>query len=366
MILHVYFARRFALICLGLTVVLFTLTGVVELIELLRDFGAVEEFGFPQAVGMMLLKAPSTIDQILPLILLLATVVLFISLARSSEMIVTRASGRSAVRTLFAPVTVAILIGMIAITTLGPMVAAFSNRFASLSETYRTGGNATLSVSAEGLWLRQGDETGQTVIRAARSNADASVLYDVTFMTYIAGGGPARRIEAASAALLDGAWSLRNAKEWPLSGVKNPEKEARTHETLTLPSTLTLDRIRERLGTSAGVSIWDMPSFISQLEQAGFSAQRHKVWLQAELSRPLFLVAMVLVGASFTMRHTRFGGTGVAVISAVLLGFVMYFVRSFATILGENGQLAIGLATWAVPTAAILLAFGLILQAEDG
>ncbi len=175
-----------------------------------------------------------------------------------------------------------------------------------------------------------------------------------------------RRIEAASAALADGEWTLRSAKEGPLSPGSKPEAEARRHFILTLPSTLTVEQIRESLGATSGVSIWEMRAFIDQLEQAGFSSRRPQVWLQAELARPLFLVTMVMVGAAFTMRHTRFGGTGPAVLAAVLLGFALYFARSFATILGENGQLAIPLAAWAVPVAGILLAFGLILHAEDG
>ena len=366
MILHTYFARRFMVIVLALSAILYALSAVIDLVDLLRAFSDYDDVGFPQILQLMGLKSPSTIDQVLPLILLLTTIVLFLSLARSSEMVVTRAAGRSAVRALVAPVLCALVIGLFAVTVLGPLVAAFSNRFSDLSENYRAGGTAVLSVSGEGLWLRQGDDTSQSVIRASRSNADASVLYDVTFVTYSGPGSPDRRIEAFSAALTDGHWMLRNAKEWQLIEGQNAEANAKQHETLLVPSTLTLDRIRESLGTSAGISVWDMPRFVSQLEQAGFSARRHKVWFQEELSRPLFLVAMVLVGAAFTMRHTRLGGTGVAVISAVLLGFVLYFARSFAVILGENGQLGILLATWAVPIAANLLAMGLILRAEDG
>jgi lipopolysaccharide export system permease protein len=205
------------------------------------------------------------------------------------------------------------------------------------------------------------------VIRAARSNADASVLYDVTFIAYAPqDGGPVRRIQAGSAALVDGSWSLRNAKVWPLSTGLNPESSAVVHEELSLPSTLTQDRIRESLGTPAGVSIWDMKTFIAQLEQAGFSARRHQVWLQSELARPVFLAAMVLVAASFTMRHTRLGGTGTAVLIAVLMGFTLYFMRSFAQILGENGQIPVMLAAWAAPVASIMLALGLLLHVEDG
>ncbi len=366
MILHIYFARKFLFICFAMTLVLFALTTLIDLIDLLRDFGSIDDVTLWQVVQLTLLKSPKTIDQILPLILLLSTIALFLNLARSSELVVTRAAGRSAVRALVAPVTVALCVGFIAVSTLGPIVAAFSNKFAILSEDYRAGGSAVLSVSSEGLWLRQGGEEGQTVIRASRSNADASVLFDVTFLAYSPDGGPIWRLEANSAALGDGVWVLQDVKIWPLVEGGNPEAESSQHEKFELPSTLTLERIRESLGAFSGVSVWDMPTFIAQLEQAGFSAQRHKVWFQTELSRPLFLMAMVLVGAAFTMRHTRLGGTGFAVISAVLLGFVMYFARSFATILGENDQLAIPLAAWAVPIAANMLALGLILHAEDG
>jgi lipopolysaccharide export system permease protein len=365
MILHLYFARRFALALLMIATVLATLAMLVDLIDQTRKFA---EFGvsFGDRIGLTLLNLPETLNQILPLIMILGTVTLFLSLARSSELVVTRAAGRSAARSLLAPIAVSLIIGVIASTMLGPIVAATSKRYITLSETFRSGGVSALSVSEEGLWLRQGGAGGQTVIRAGRSNADATVLYDVTFVAYGPSGNPVRRIEAASAALSNGEWSLRMAKVWPLVTGLNPETNAATHDILTIETTLTLDRIRESLGTPSGVSIWDMPEFIAQLEQAGFSARRHRVWLQAQLARPVFLTGLVLVAAAFSMRHTRFGGTGTAVLAAVLLGFGLYFIRSFAQILGENGQIPVLLAAWAAPVASILLGLGLLLRTEDG
>lgn len=365
MILHVYFARRFFSGFLMLLFVLFSLIALVDLIDLLRDFGDLG-VNFAQIVQLVFLKSPTMLNQILPLVVLLATIVLFLNLARTSELVVTRAAGRSALRALVAPVAATLAIGIVAVTVLGPLVAASSNRFTQLSESYEAGGAAVLSVSADGLWLRQGSPTGQTVIRASRSNADGSILYDVTFLEYAQDGQPVRRIEASEAQLRDGNWVLKNAKSWLLASNINAEASAERFDLLRLPSSLTLDRIRDSLGTASGVSIWDMRMFIGQLEEAGFSARRHHVWLQAELARPLFLIAMVLVGAGLTMRHTRLGGTGPAVLTAVMLGFALYFIRSFAIILGENGQLNVLLATWAVPVAANMLALGLILHMEDG
>jgi lipopolysaccharide export system permease protein len=365
MILHLYFARRFLTAFLGLALLLFFFIALVDAIDLMRDFSELD-VSFGQVLSLVMLKSPSTLNQILPLITLLATITLFVNLARTSELVVTRAAGRSAIRSMMSPVVAALVIGVLAVTMFGPIVATFSNRFQSLSESYRTGGNATLSVSSEGLWLRQGTQEGQTVIRATRSSADAAVLYDVSFLSYGAGGGPVRRIEAESAALSDGEWTLHAAKDWPLTAGGNPEAEARKHDVLTLPSSLTIEQIRDSLGATTGVSIWEMSEFIAQLENAGFSSRRQQVWLQSEIARPLFLMSMVLVGSAFTMRHTRFGGTGPAVMAAILLGFALYFARSFATILGENGQLAVPLAAWAVPVAGSLLAIGLILNVEDG
>ncbi|NNE51372.1 MAG: LPS export ABC transporter permease LptG [Sulfitobacter sp.] len=365
MILHLYFARRFAMTFVLITTVLFALVVLIDAVEQARRFGSLD-LGWQRIVALTLLSAPETINLILPLIMILATVALFISLARSSELVVTRAAGRSALRALVAPVCVALIIGVLAVTMLNPIVAATSNRYLELSESYSAGGGATFSISDEGLWLRQGSAEGQTVIRALRSNADASEFYDVTFLTYDRKNGPIRRIETASASLVEGEWSLKGVKSWPLDPGINSEGKSETYESLTLPSSLTLDRIRESIGEPAVVSIYALPTFIRQLEQAGFSPRRHKVWLQTEFARPVFLVAMVLVASAFTMRHTRFGGTGVAVLTAVLLGFGLYFIRSFAQILGENGQIPILLAAWAPPAAAILLALGLLLHVEDG
>ena len=43
---------------------------------------------------------------------------------------------------------------------------------------------------------------------------------------------------------------------------------------------------------------------------------------------------------------------------AVLLGFGIYFIRNFAQILGENGQLNALAAAWVPPVASVLLALG--------
>ena len=364
MILHLYYARRFLFYFLTVAGVLSGFQLLLDLVEQIRRFGA--DVSFADKLQLTLLNAPDGIYQILPLIMILASIALFISLARSSELVVTRAAGRSGLVALMSPVATATLIGVLAVAMGNPIVAATSKRYTDLRQMYRSGTASAFSVGREGLWLRQGDRDGQTVIRAAGANADATTLYDVSFVTYETGRGPVRRIEAAEAQLTDGAWVLTGARAWSLVTDRPPDETAQDYDRLDLPSSLTQEGIRDTFGKPSFISVWDLPAFVKSLEEAGFSARRHAVWFQMELARPLFLVAMVLVGAAFTMRHARFGRTGLMVLLSVLLGFGLYYIRNFAQILGENGQIDGALAAWAPPVASILLALGLILHQEDG
>lgn len=364
MILHRYFAKRFAITFLGVFAVFFMILVFLDLVEQLRRYASVDA-SFRDVLTLTLLNVPQAMYQILPLIMILATIALFLGLARSSEMVVTRAAGRSALRALVAPLLVALIIGILSVAIMNPIVAGTSRQFEERSSSL-LGESATLSLGASGLWLRQGNADGQTVIRANSANLDGTALRDVTFITFAGDAGPVRRIEAARATLKDGAWATQNAKSWPLGGSTNAEARATTHATLDIPSTLTATQIRDSFGTPSSIPIWELPAFIKRLQTAGFSAQRHQVWFQMELALPLFLVAMMMIGASFTLRHQRGGRTGLMVLCAILLSFGVYFIRNFAQVLGENGQLPALLAAWAPPLAAIGLSLGMLLHQEDG
>ncbi|MEO0677964.1 MAG: LPS export ABC transporter permease LptG [Pseudomonadota bacterium] len=365
MTLHFYFARRFFVTFAAVFGVFLGLSMLIELTDLIRRFAG-DGVGFTQVLSLALLSAPLGFYRLLPIVMIIAAVTLFLSMARSSELVVARASGRSGIRALLAPALVALLIGVFAITVLNPLIAAMSKEYELRTNQLDDAGGSILSVSDNGLWLRQGTTTGQTVIRARSSNLDGTTLRAVTFVSFAQGGEPVRRIEAETATLTSGAWDLTEAKVWPLSRVPNPEQSARYHEALRIPSTLTPEGIRDSFGDPSSIPIWGLPGFVDQLERAGFSARRHLVWMHMELAKPVFLVAMLLVGAVFTMRHSRGNRASTAVLYAMMLGFGLYFLRNFAQILGENGQMPVLLAAWAPPLGAIGLALGWLLHLEDG
>ncbi|HEY9039372.1 MAG TPA: LPS export ABC transporter permease LptG [Roseovarius sp.] len=363
MTLHYYFARKFLWTYLGLTAIFVVILGLIDMVDELQDF---PELAIWEVAEVVLLNLPHANYEILPLVMILASVALFVRLARSSEMVVVRASGLSGFRGMLAPLVMAALIGLVSITVINPVVAASSKRYNNLVNSYLGGGTSIMAVSSEGLWLRQGSAEGQTVIHSVSASADVSTLDDTTFISFSPQGDPLRRIAARRATLGAGEWLLEDVKLWDLSGGTNPEASARRMDRMRVPSALTRDGIVDSFGKPEYIAIWDLPAFIDQLEQAGFSARRYAVWFQMELARPFFLMALVVVAGAFTMRHTRTTNTGVSVLIAIMLGFSLHYIRNFAQVLGENGQIPVLLAAWAPPTASLMLAFGILLHMEDG
>lgn len=363
MTLQFYFARRFLLQFLGVTIALLFILGLIDLMDELGDF---PDLRFGRVVGLVLLKLPEAYYELLPLVIILAAVALFLRLARSSELVVLRASGRSALRGLLGPIVVALIIGMLGVALGNPIVAATAKRYNDLSNRYSGVASSDLAIASEGLWLRQGSAQGQMVIFAARASSDLSTLYRPTFIDFDEDGEPLRRITAGTAELQPGGWELTDAKIWNLVTQRNPEATAQNVARMVVPSELTRDRILDSFGNPEYIPVWELPDFIDQLEASGFSARRYAIWLQSELAQPVFLVALVLISAAFTIRHTRGANVGLAVLTAVLLGFALHYIRNFAQILAENGQIPILFAAWAPPFASLFLALGILLHLEDG
>ncbi|WP_347266131.1 LPS export ABC transporter permease LptG [Paracoccus sp. (in: a-proteobacteria)] len=373
MILSAYVARRFLRMFLLVAAIFAAILFLIDIVEQIRRF-ADEDIGLSGAALLSLLNITASFYSILPLITVLAGIALFLGLARSSELVAIRASGRSGLRVLAAPALSAALLGALAVAVLNPMVAATTKRYDDAVASLKSGAGQTVSVGANAVWMRQAlpdpadavdAGSGQVVIRANRASPDATTLYGATFTVFAPGLGPTRRIDAAKAHLTEGAWVLSDTKEWPLTQ-PNPEVMAQSAPRLELPTDLTAARIRDSFGRPEAIPVWQLPEFIRGLERAGFSARRHQVWFQMELARPLLLAAMVAIAAAFTMRHMRGRRVGLLVLAAFGCGIGLFFLRNLAQVLGDSGGITPVLAGWAPPIVALLFALGALLRLEDG
>src|SRR5690606_29602291 len=193
--LSLYIARRFLLTVLGAFAAVFVLIVVLDLVELIRS-NTRGLAGFWDLIGMALLHAPSVTITAAPFPLLLAAMEAFAMLARSSELVVTRAAGVSVWRLITPALVCAGGLGVFAFAVYNPLASAFAAKFETLEQRYLEPAASRLALSDEGLWLRQGSGGGQTVIRARRASSTAGRLWNVTIFQFDAEDRLYRRINA--------------------------------------------------------------------------------------------------------------------------------------------------------------------------
>lgn len=357
--LYRYLGRQF-LIGVGIIFGAFLLLGFsIDVVELFRRT-ATKDVAAATIFGMALLKLPDLGQKLLPFAVLLGGILSFTRLSRSHELVAARAAGVSVWEFLAPPLIVAAGLGVLTMIAYNPFSSSMLSQYERLEAKHVRGQASQLAVSKTGLWLRQGDGARQSVVHALRGYDQGVRLEDAIFILFRAQDEFVGRIEARTASLEPGKWSLSEA--W----VSGPDGAPEHHANYELPTTLTPAQIKESFASPDTVSFWELPRFITNAEDAGFSAVRHRLYWYSLMTLPVLFAAMVFMAASFSLRLTRLGGLPQLVLLAALSGFAVYFFSDLTEALGISGILPAPLAAAAPALAAILIGMTLLFHQEDG
>jgi len=357
--LYRYLALQFFLGVAAVYCAFLLLAFSIDIVDLLNRTAG-HSVGTPVVVGMAFLQLPDLGQKLLPFAILLGGVFTFVRLSRSQELVAARAAGISVWDFLVPPLAVAVLVGVCAVTVFTPVSARMFAEFSGMEARYVKGEASQLSVSQNGLWLRQGSEKQQSVIHALRVADQGQHLEDVIIFRYGAEDHFLGRIDATTGQLRDHAWLLKDA--W-VSGASGTPKR---YDTYLLDTTLTPAQIQESFAAPDTLSFWDLPGYIRAAQSAGFSAIRYQLYLYTLYALPALFAAMVFMAASFSLRPSREGGIVKIILFSAACGFGVYFFSDLTRVLGQSGTVPVLLAATAPAIAAILIGMTLLFNQEDG
>ncbi len=356
-----YFGRQFSVWVLGSFGAIMAVVFLLDLIELLRRGSGKDNASFTTLLEMALLKLPNMAQQILPFAVLFGSMLAFTRLTRTNELVVARAAGVSVWQFLMPALLVAISLGAFKVAILNPLSSVMIERFHALEDqVLRNRSDSFLTVGSGGLWIRERNEDGQMVLHALTASQETASLGQVMVLVFDATDRFQRRIDAREAKL--------DAGEWGLSDVVLTTSQNRPEriESIRLPTNLTIENIQDSFASPETMSFWELPEFIRILENAGFSALKHRLYWHALLASPLLMTAMVLIAATFSLRLTQRGGTLTWASSGLCFGFLLYFLSDIVFALGLSARIPEVLAAWTPATVTMLLGMTSLLHLEDG
>lgn len=335
---------------------------LIDFVEVSRGLNSDGELSGFKVLGLIAVKSPSVIVQLLPFVFLFGTLGAFVSLNRRSELIAMRAAGVSAWRFVLPAAACAFVLGVVTVTTIAPL-AAWGDSVWQSERTRIRGGNSSAE-DAQPVWLREGDDNRQMIIRAERQNRTTGQLIDATFFIYSINANGERqfteRVDAKTASLTAGRWRLTDV----IGGQGG--QQAVHYATLDLPSDLADEEAFQQFERPQSLSIWSLPGQIRRIDSAGFASTAYDLRFQQLLATPLMFAAMSILAAAFSLRLMRLGDMARMAVSAVVLGFGFFFVNQFSAAMGSAEVIPAFLAAWLPAILTALAALTLLFYTEDG
>lgn len=360
--LSVYFGRQFLLSFLMLFGMFLLLIFMIDTVELLRRTASKPNVDFFAVVQMALMKLPHMGQKTFPFAILFGAMLSFWRLTRSHELVISRSAGVSAWQFMLPPLLIAFMLGIFQVAAINPLASTTLTVYERLEALHLKGKTNYLAISSAGLWLRQANKDGQSIIHSGQITQYRNdvLLTNVSIIMYEGQDRFKSRIDAKSAQLEDGFWHLNDAS------IYVPEEPPKFEKDFWLETDLTLGKIQDNFAPPETMSFWDLPGFISTLEDSGFSAVRHRLYLHTLLAAPFLLCAMVLIAATFTLRISQRGSAGFVIFGGLMTGFLLFFFSDVVFALGLSDSIPIILAAWAPSGIATLLGLSMLFHLEDG
>jgi lipopolysaccharide export system permease protein len=264
-------------------------------------------------------RTPAEVHKALPIVMLVATIFLFLGLSRTHELTALKAAGISLYR-ISAPILGIGLLVAVGAALFQELMLPRLNELGDEVDRVKIRGQLPRHLQTRTrLWLRSADSRFYRVELVAPTTAD---LYGMTVLEVDRDFRLGQRLDAQRAHWSPRGWELKEGAYREITPAGEVETVPFTATVVDLPETI--DDFTEIQKAPSAMSYRELREYVARLEAAGFQVGKYLVDLYAKLSSPLESLVMVLIAIPFSLQSPRGGrlfGIGLAI--AIMGGYLV-------------------------------------------
>ncbi len=350
---------------IGIFALFFALIVVVDIIEFSRNVSSIDDVGFGEVINVVLLRAPTFAENVLPFCVMFGASASLIMLNRRLELVVARASGVSVWQFLLPLGITAALMGGFTSMVYNPL--ALNGQILSSAEEAKilVRGEKQTDTGSKGSWMRLNQKDGDLVLRAQVVQNAGLNLTQIIVYRFDAKGEMIERIDASAARFVESSSQGNHYELTDLISVR-PGSKSQTKAKGILPVEISESQLQANQTTVNNVSFWGLKEHATRIQLAGKNPLPYLTRHQALLALPLLFIAMVLLASTVSLRFARFGVNAKAILAGVLAGFMLYVLSKLLVTFGSNGLVPPFVAAWSAAIVASLIGITVLLHQEDG
>ncbi|MGU9962365.1 MAG: LptF/LptG family permease [Candidatus Puniceispirillales bacterium WSBS_2018_MAG_OTU23] len=358
-ILMRYLMRHVAVRIIAAIGIIVLTVAVIDIAELFRRVSNKEDVSAVTVLIMEAVKMPSTLPVLIPFGVLIGLIVSFQKLRSSNEIIIARTNGLSLLKLSIAPSIFVLMLSVISLIVIDPIASATKKRYLNLEERIFGNGGRNLTISTEGIWLR--DRTSNLSLIIHGDSIDAATVSLIEPFVYIFDRKNTliSRYYPETLSLKSGYWQIEGGTVIRQNGKVKPIESTQINSSL---SQRDLTHSNKRPETIPLFELW---GYIEVLEQVGLPSLAHSSYLYYQLSTPFVFIGMVLIVARQTLSPMGRIGWGHLTVFTLGIGLLFYFAKDFLYIMGTSGRLPPFVAGFAPGIVMVSLGIGLLIRADE-
>ncbi|HWK61688.1 MAG TPA: LPS export ABC transporter permease LptG [Eoetvoesiella sp.] len=356
-------------------VVLIALVGLFTFFALIEELDNIgSNFTLLNLFYLQALQLPTRLYDLLPIGLLIGAILALASLAQRNELVILRVSGVSGMKLLAMlwAVTIPWVLGAFLLSEVVTPAAEIKSSEVSLSLLGRAGGGRLNS----GYWFKEASgNQGTRIINIGELQGNGGVA-NVTLYEFNKDQALSTLSQAKTGYFDNGSLVLKNVTQTQiddnavtaLANAKvppTPITHIATLPTLSLPTTLTPERLIARVLTPERMSISVLLDYIKYLKNNQLQTERQVVALWRKIAYPFTLLVMMTIAAPIGFMQTRRGGVGGKVFIGILLGVGFFMINQLSLNVGMLSKWAPWVTALVPNLGALALALAALLIMEN-
>jgi LPS export ABC transporter permease LptF/LPS export ABC transporter permease LptG len=342
-----YLIRQY-LIYLGIgTVIGAVLIGVVDLLQTLDRFLRVKP-PFTTILEHFAYRLPGELYKGLPMIVLIATVFLFLSLTRQRELDAFKAAGISLYRASLPILLVAGGISVLAVTFQEIVLPDINAKSEEVDRVKIRGQLPRHLQRQTQIWYRSSDTR---FFRMALLDPVGKSMEGLTVLDISRDFRLLERLDARTAQWSAEGWQVTDGVFRRVGPQNRVTSEMFDSRLLAMPEHI--DDFIQLQNAPDTMSFLELRAYVARLRDGGHRVTRYLVQLYSKLSFPLVHVIMALVAIPFALVSPRSGGRAMGIGVAIVIAVGYWVVHSVALAFAQADLLPAALAAW---TANIVFA----------
>lgn len=346
------------LLAARLLVSLLAITALLQLFDLFNNARGLLSRGGTTAdlVTYAWLRLPMTIEQAIPIAMLVGSLATLLSLSRANEITALRGAGVTVYRILLACAPTAVVAATMHFILIESITPGAERRFVDWWNGFEAGRDPANDERA--IWARGGDS-----ILRVHAIADAGErLNGLQIVELSEQGLVTRWINADFAQRTSEGWVLRDVRTTTVDyGLVNIARE----DIQRWPSDLDPASVVEMASPTESLSIAQLRSILGGTSAGEHSPSYYLTRLHRTYAFPLASVLMVLLAAPAAYMIRRRGDAGRGLALGFGLGMAYLLADGLLSALGGAGALPPVLAAWAAPALFALVGTSVLLHYEE-